>query len=732
MVRLLRRVLLALVDSHNALWDAILATEPIHQLTIRKSVMKRWCIRLSVLSFVAALGCIAIAEAKKTSADPAMESIAANDAVPHPGPVANQAQAFDAAAAREEQNNNRQNPARNSGDTLPAAAPAGESTTAPRRDPFGLGGPPATPPVAEPKQPSQRATQNRYENVSPPADNRYAPAAPIAAPATLPARARHAEPLRAADNTSQRYRDPQNPTTRDASPKATEFDRSNRGQPVDRANPPATERYARATTQGSRFSNRAANATAPGLTGGGHPGGRHLEGPQGPKVVLEKIVPEEIQVGKPTTFDLKVVNCGTVTAYDVQVHDIIPKGTQLLGTKPESDSSNGGTLRWSLGTLEPGSEKYIEVKLMPDAEGEIGSVASVVFATRASGRTLATKPELKIDVSNSGQVMIGDQISVGITISNLGTGVARDIVLFDSLPPEIRHPAGSDLEFAVGDLKPKETRKIELVATAARAGVVKNVLSARGDGHLVAEATMEFEVIAPQLAVSIKGPRRRYLERQATYTVQVANPGTATAEDIELVSRLPRALKFVSANNAGHYDVATHAVYWSLAELPEGEQGSVKLVTLPTESGDHTLRVESTAQGELSDSSEETVRVEGLSALFFEVVDVEDPVEVGGDTAYEIRVLNQGTKVASNIVVTAMLPPDLKPLSTDGPTHGRIQGNQVVFEPLPRLVPKADTTYTVHARGVEPGDQRVQVQIQSDDLRRPVTKEESTTVYADQ
>ena len=78
--------------------------------------MKRWCIRLSVLSFVAALGCIAIAEAKKTSADPAMESIAANDAVPHPGPVANQAQAFDAAAAREEQNNNRQNPAGNSGE----------------------------------------------------------------------------------------------------------------------------------------------------------------------------------------------------------------------------------------------------------------------------------------------------------------------------------------------------------------------------------------------------------------------------------------------------------------------------------------------------------------------------------------------------------------------------------------------------------------------------------------
>ena len=67
--------------------------------------------------------------------------------------------------------------------------------------------------------------------------------------------------------------------------------------------------------------------------------------------------------------------------------------------------------------------------------------------------------------------------------------------------------------------------------TAARAGGVKNLLSARGDGNLVAETMVEFEVIAPQIAVSIKGPRRRYLERQATYTVQVANPGTANCEE---------------------------------------------------------------------------------------------------------------------------------------------------------------------------------------------------------
>src|SRR5690606_34261342 len=102
-------------------------------------------------------------------------------------------------------------------------------------------------------------------------------------------------------------------------------------------------------------------------------------------------------------------------------------------------------------------------------------------------------------------------------------------------------------------------------------------------------------------AVDIEGPARRYLERPATYTVTVDNPGSAAARDVQLVTKLPRAMQFVSANNLGEYDSASHSVYWSLAELPEGEKGVVELVTLPVQSGDHTLEVEGRAREGLQD-----------------------------------------------------------------------------------------------------------------------------------
>ncbi len=129
---------------------------------------------------------------------------------------------------------------------------------------------------------------------------------------------------------------------------------------------------------------------------------------------------------------------------------------------------------------------------------------------------------------------------------------------------------------------------------------------------------------------------------------------------------------------------------------------------------------------------EQAVIVEGISALFFEVADMDDPIEVGGQTMYEIRVVNQGSKEATNVQLAAELPPGLQPVAAEGPTRHGIESGRVVFAPLPRLAPKADTTYRIRVQGVQPGDLRMKVQVVTDEIRTPITKEESTRVYSDQ
>ena len=124
--------------------------------------------------------------------------------------------------------------------------------------------------------------------------------------------------------------------------------------------------------------------------------------------------------------------------------------------------------------------------------------------------------------------------------------------------------------------------------------------------------------------------------------------------------------------------------------------------------------------------------VEGLASLAFDVQATDEAIEIGGETTYQIHIVNQGSKAASNVQIAAIFPPELKATRAEGPSRETIEEHRVQFEPLARLAPKAEATFRIRAQALQAGDLRVRVQLLTDDAHQPVTKEESTRVYADQ
>ncbi len=757
----------------------------------RKSHLKRFMVRLGLLCSAGILGFIAIAQAQRSGDSPVDEagavtdrSATANDGSADAEPVPTAAEDVPPrnlsprtppSFATPNSTNRSPQPAQPANYETPADegatvlasgsadAPATDRTdgdsAASRPDPFGLTANPAATENSPPDV-GRAPSGDRYRELYAETSDRYGPAtAPESGPPAEPADDNFGPSRPAAiDNALSRPPLNNNPLPTqpisDGFPDAdrpaasvpdralfgrsesTTADRFSRDEPREAVHPSFDRPLARAPQAETReplpLAGRLDDRADLAAEGEGRPGGRHLEGPQTPELLLEKKAPPEIQVGAPATFQIVVRNTGAVAAQQVQVHDLVPSGAMLVRTKPEAQVSGDADVVWSLGTLEPKDERVMEMEIIPQREGEIGSIASLTFRADASARSTVTKPELHLELSGPREVMIGDHVTLTVRVTNVGSGVASRVLLYDPLPVELKHPAGREVEFDVGELQPNESREIELVLKADRPGRVTNQVMAKGEGNVGTQAALKLEIVAPALEVAMDGPRKRYLERKATYTLSVANPGTAPAREVQLISHLPRGIEFVSANNRGRYDNDTHAVYWSLAELPEGEVGTVKLVTLPVERGQHRIRLEGRAESDLEDRREEVIVVEGLSAIFFEVADVEDPVEVGGETEYEIRVVNQGTESATNIRLAGLVPRQLQILSADGPTRHQIDDDgRVFFEPLPRLAPKADTTYRVKVRGQQAGDQRFRVQLQSDEMDSPVTKEESTRIYAD-
>ncbi len=459
------------------------------------------------------------------------------------------------------------------------------------------------------------------------------------------------------------------------------------------------------------------------------PGDRRLEGVQSPSVVIHKRAPSEVKVGQEASFVVHIQNVGSAEALDVRVHDRVPAGMRLIDTSPAA-SVEGDALLWQLGALPVGEERTITMLLVPEQEGELGSVARVTFEAAASVRTISTRPQLQIVQRAPAEVRIGQQLEIELEVSNPGTGDAVGVILQTDVPEGLEHPQGRQLDNVLGTLRAGEVRRQILRLRAVAPGVIQNVVRLTSEEGLTAEHVTQVEVVAPELQLELTGPSRKYLERQATYQLDIANVGTDDATNVEIIAYLDRGFTFVSTGKEGHYDPTQHAVHWSLAQFPEGKKGQVPLTILPVQEGEHTIRLEARGDLGLTATSQRSVTVEALAELSFQISDAADPIEIGSETTYEIRLMNRGSRGDSNVQVRLELPTGLELISTEQDAQQDDRGN-VVFSPQPQLEAGRDLVYRVKVRGVAEGTHLTKAIVVSDQSSVPVTKEESTMVYAD-
>lgn len=459
------------------------------------------------------------------------------------------------------------------------------------------------------------------------------------------------------------------------------------------------------------------------------PGDRRLEGVQAPSVVIHKRAPDQVKVGKPATFVIQIQNTGVVEAADVEVHDRIPAGMKLVEATPQATVS-GDRLLWQLGTLEPGGERTISMQLIPEVEGELGSVARVSFEAAAAVRTVSTRPAIKISQRAPDKVLIGQQVEIELEVANPGSGAATGVVLQTDVPEGLEHPKGRQLDNLIGVLAPGEVRRQVLRLRAVAPGVVNNEIRLTGDDGLSAVDTVPIEIIAPALAVELEGPARRFLERQATYQIRLANVGSAEATNVEVVAYLDRGFSFVGTEHQGQYDPSRHAVFWSLAELPPEAQGTVPLTLLPIEAGERAIKLEARGDLNLVSRSEKRVTVDAPADLTFAITDDADPIEIGSMATYEIKIMNRGAGDDADVNLKLQLPDGLELVSSesDASTDGK---GLVVFAPQAVIPARGEIVHRIRVKGAKPGTQIVRAVVTSRAVPTAVTKEESTTVYSD-
>lgn len=451
----------------------------------------------------------------------------------------------------------------------------------------------------------------------------------------------------------------------------------------------------------------------------------------GPRIAISKTCTPNAMVGEAVNYSITVSNPSQVDATNVVVTDTVPDGIQYVSSTP-SASAAGNSLTWSLGSIPGGGSTTINVQGTAARTGTFENCAEVRadqnLSDRACCQTVVTAPALVVEKSCPSEVILCDTIEYVITVRNTGDGVARNVRIEDALPDGVATTDGrTSVQQSIGDLGPGQAADVRITAKASRTGSFTNRVTAMADGGLSAQADCTTTVRQPMLSVTKTCPDQRYIGRPATFEITVTNNGDAPANNTMLTDNLPSGVQFNNASDGG--TMSGNRVTWSLGTIEPGGSRKVSVTVTVTSAG----RIENTVNATAT-CTEASARCEmsvvGVPAILLEVVDVEDPIEVGQNITYIITVTNQGSAEGTNIVLNCTLPAELDYVSAEGPVQGSASGKNISFAPLPSLAPRAKATYKVVAKGNATGDLRFQVSMRSDQMSgADVQETESTHVY---
>lgn len=460
-------------------------------------------------------------------------------------------------------------------------------------------------------------------------------------------------------------------------------------------------------------------------------------GPEVSQVSLEWVKRSEINVGQECQCDLLVKNTGDAAVRDVSVIAVFPAAARLLPTTKPAPTPNGKQLVWALGELGPGQSQVISVHLIPTSRKDMNAFASVQYSAVANTVFKVQEPLLEVVLKGPKEIQVGDPASQIIQVSNPGTGTARNVEVKAHIPPGLEHPQGKQLALSIGSLNAGETRMIRLALAAVSGGThqIKVLAEAKfapeQAPYLRKLVETDIRVISPSVQVAVNGPSLRYKNRNATYNITVANDGTAVSNNIRVMHKVPEGFRFVSATDGGKFDGLSKTVAWFAGRVEPGQSTKVAVTLEAVKLGDYVHQVSATTDQGIRSEGEAATKVDGIAALVLEVKDLDDPVEVGVETAYEIHVKNQGTKHAQNVAVACELPAGLELVGVNSAVKHNLQGRILVFQALPMLDAEKSAVYRVIVRGQGDGYQRFRARLSSDSIQEPLLVEELTRFYGE-
>lgn len=491
--------------------------------------------------------------------------------------------------------------------------------------------------------------------------------------------------------------------------------------------------------------------------------------------------PPAASVGQQVPYTITIANSGTVDAQAVTVRDPLRPELQFLNADPRP-MIEGTQLIWTLGALPPGRSHIIQLTTQAVRPGRVANCVSVTTPegirdercveteiTPAGGTaptgptapmpsvpgapegprpapaptptTPATPPgvppqpvqagQMSLNLSDPQTAGVGVPVTFTASIANNGQAPITNLNITADFDNGLEHETKANpVEIKRDRLNPNDKLDLPLQLIPRRAGQWRVRVVATADGGLRAQVERILNVTQPQVALSIRGPKTLLVGQTANWEINIANTANVPLTNLVVRAPIPPQTSF---QNAGEGRLVNNEAVWNLGNLPVGARHTLQLFTRGQQLV-HEVRqsVTATADPGMQEQADASFEILGVPAFRMDVSKTGDPVDKNGKITYSVVVTNTGSLAVNGVALVATVTtPQLQIVKGNGPSLSipQVTPGRISFPALDGLAPNQSFTYTVEAKGMQPGDATFHAELTTVTSPQPIVKEESTIVY---
>lgn len=474
-------------------------------------------------------------------------------------------------------------------------------------------------------------------------------------------------------------------------------------------------------------------------------------------VRVEKRYGSGSTVGQTFTYDINVTAKQPVT--NVEIDEFLPSNVKFKDSTPKASMNQFGMPSWDLEALKAGETKNIKVMVVPQSTGTF-DVCSVIKADPLLCLPLFVgQPELTIVKTGPATIELGELATWNITVKNVGNAAADLTTIKDSMPGAFT--AQGALDKNAGTLMPGDTATFQVVGKSTQVGDFVNTATANFDGGKPVQASAPIKVVQSSIKIAKTGPAQQYIFVPADYKITVTNDGSTTLNNVVVTDTIPdgavlhgkveKAGKVADVtggktvyldpqydpkrNVHGYWlpgstnpqtDDTADQVTWTLASLAPGQSHTWTLTYTSAKPGMLTNVASATADG-LTESASAKTLWKAVPGVHTSIADSIDPIQIGQQTVYTIKALNQSPYESINVTSQVIaIPASLKIDSVSA--GGSVDGQTVTFGPID-LAPGKEVTRTITVTGQQGGTITTKMETMTNFRTVPIIDQESTTIY---